>query len=155
MDASNQMVLDHALIELDGTPNKSRIGANAMLGVSMAAARAVAQTYGMPLYRYIGGINARYLPIPMMNIINGGAHAANNLDIQEFMIMPVGANSITKAVRMGAEIFHALKKILKKKGVSTAVGMKVVSHRIWNPMRWQFNAFFKQLKPRDIKWAKI
>jgi enolase len=122
MDASNQMVLDQALIELDGTPNKSRIGANAMLGVSMAAARAVAQTYGMPLYRYIGGINARYLPIPMMNIINGGAHAANNLDIQEFMIMPVGANSITKAVQMGAEIFHALKKILTKKGVSTAVG---------------------------------
>jgi enolase len=122
MDASNQMVLDQALIELDGTPNKSRLGANAMLGVSMAAARAVAQTYGMPLYRYIGGINARYLPIPMMNIINGGAHAANNLDIQEFMIMPVGANSITNAVRMGAEIFHALKKILKKKGVSTAVG---------------------------------
>jgi enolase len=122
MDASNQMLLDQALIELDGTPNKSRIGANAMLGVSMAAARAVAQTYGIPLYRYIGGINARYLPIPMMNIINGGAHAANNLDIQEFMIMPVGANSINRAVQMGAEIFHALKKILKKKGVSTAVG---------------------------------
>jgi enolase len=122
MDASNQMILDNALIELDGTPNKSRLGANAMLGVSMAAARAAAQTYGLPLYRYIGGINARYLPIPMMNIINGGAHAANNLDIQEFMIMPVGADSITKAVRMGAETFHALKKILKKKGVSTAVG---------------------------------
>ena len=122
IDASNQMVLDNALIELDGTPNKSKLGANAMLGVSMAAARAVAQAYGLPLYRYIGGINARYLPIPMMNIINGGAHAANNLDIQEFMIMPVGADSITKAVRMGAETFHALKKILKKKGVSTAVG---------------------------------
>jgi enolase len=122
MDASNQTVLDHALIELDGTPNKSRIGANAMLGVSMAVARAMAQTYGMPLYRYIGGMNARYLPVPMMNIINGGAHAANNLDIQEFMIMPVGADSLTAAVRMGAETFHALKKILKKKGVSTAVG---------------------------------
>jgi len=122
MDASNQTVLDHALIVLDGTPNKSRIGANAMLGVSMAAARAMAQTYGMPLYRYIGGMNARYLPVPMMNIINGGAHAANNLDIQEFMIMPVGADSLSTAVRMGAETFHALKKILKKKGVSTAVG---------------------------------
>ena len=122
MDASNQTVLDHALIELDGTPNKSRIGANAMLGVSMAVARAMAQTYGMPLYRYIGGMNARYLPVPMMNIINGGAHAANNLDIQEFMIMPVGADSLTTAVRMGAETFHALKKILKKKRVSTAVG---------------------------------
>lgn len=122
MDASNQTVLDHALIVLDGTPNKSRIGANAMLGVSMAAARAMAQTYGMPLYRYIGGMNARYLPVPMMNIINGGAHAANNLDIQEFMIMPVGADSLSTAVRMGAETFHALKTILKKKGVSTAVG---------------------------------
>ena len=122
IDASNQTELDNALIRLDGTPNKSRIGANAMLGVSMAAARAVAQTYGMPLYRYIGGINARYLPIPMMNIINGGAHAANNLDIQEFMIMPVGADSISTAIRMGAEVFHALKKILKKMNVSTAVG---------------------------------
>jgi enolase len=122
MDASNQMVLDHTLIELDGTPNKSRLGANAMLGVSMAVARAMAQAYGLPLYRYIGGINARYLPVPMMNIINGGAHAANNLDIQEFMIMPVGADSLTTAVRMGAETFHELKKILKKKGVSTAVG---------------------------------
>ncbi len=122
IDASNQMVLDRVLIELDGTPNKSRIGANAMLGVSMAAARAVAKAYGLPLYRYIGGINARYLPIPMMNIINGGAHASNNLDIQEFMIMPVGADSMVKAVQMGAETFHALKKILKEKGVSTAVG---------------------------------
>jgi enolase len=122
MDASDQSNLDHYLIELDGTANKARLGANAILGVSMAAARAVAATYAMPLYRYLGGINARYLPIPMMNIINGGAHASNNLDIQEFMIMPVGADSISKAVRMGAETFHALKNILKKKGVSTAVG---------------------------------
>lgn len=122
MDASNQMLLDHALIQLDGTPNKSRLGANALLGVSMAAARAVAQTFNMPLYRYIGGINARYLPIPMMNIINGGAHAANNLDIQEFMIMPIGAGSISAAIRMGAETFHALKKILKTMKVNTAVG---------------------------------
>lgn len=122
IDASNQMLLDHALIQLDGTPNKSRLGANALLGVSMAAARAVAQTFNMPLYRYIGGINARYLPIPMMNIINGGAHAANNLDIQEFMIMPIGAGSISAAIRMGAETFHALKKILKTMKVNTAVG---------------------------------
>jgi enolase len=114
--------LDRFMIELDGTSNKSKLGANAILGVSMAAARAAALAYGMPLYRYIGGINARCLPLPMMNIINGGAHAANNLDIQEFMIVPVGAKSITQAVQMGAETFHSLKKILKDKGLSTAVG---------------------------------
>jgi len=122
MDAADQAALDRFMIELDGTPNKSKLGANAILGVSMAAARAAALAHGMPLYRYIGGINARCLPLPMMNIINGGAHAANNLDIQEFMIVPVGAKSITQAVQMGAETFHSLKKILKDKGLSTAVG---------------------------------
>jgi enolase len=122
MDAADQFALDKFMIELDGTPNKSKLGANAILGVSMAAARASALAYGLPLYRYIGGINARCLPLPMMNIINGGAHAANNLDIQEFMIVPVGAKSITQAVRMGAETFHSLKKTLKDKGLSTAVG---------------------------------
>jgi enolase len=122
VDAADQVALDRLMIELDGTPNKSKLGANAILGVSMAAARAAALAYGMPLYRYIGGINARCLPLPMMNIINGGAHAANNLDIQEFMIVPVGAKSITQAVQMGAETFHSLKKILKDKGLSTAVG---------------------------------
>ena len=122
MDAADQGTLDKFMIKLDGTPNKSKLGANAILGVSMAAARAAALAYGMPLYRYIGGINARCLPLPMMNIINGGAHAANNLDIQEFMIVPVGAKSITQAVQMGAETFHSLKKILKDKGLSTAVG---------------------------------
>ena len=122
MDAARQSELDYAMIELDGTPNKSRLGANAILGVSMAAARAAAADFGMPLYRYIGGINARYLPIPMMNIINGGAHASNNLDIQEFMIMPVGASSLSQAVRMGAETFQALKQILKDKKASTGVG---------------------------------
>jgi enolase len=122
MDAADQVVLDRFMIELDGTPNKSKLGANAILGVSMAAARASALAYGLPLYRYIGGINARCLPLPMMNIINGGTHAANNLDIQEFMIVPVGAKSITQAVQMGAETFHSLKKILKDKGLSTAVG---------------------------------
>jgi enolase len=122
MDAADQVALDRFMIELDGTSNKSKLGANAILGVSMAAARAAALAYGMPLYRYIGGINARCLPLPMMNIINGGAHAANNLDIQEFMIVPVGAKSITQAVQMGAETFHSLKKILKDKGLSTAVG---------------------------------
>jgi enolase len=122
MDAADQTTLDHAMIQLDGTQNKSKLGANAILGVSMAAARAAAMAFGLPLYRYIGGINARYLPVPMMNIINGGAHAANNLDIQEFMIVPVGAKSLTQAVQMGAETFHTLKKILKNKGLNTAVG---------------------------------
>jgi enolase len=122
MDASAQIVLDQAMIALDGTENKSKLGANAILGVSMAAARAAAQAFGLPLYRYLGGINARTLPIPMMNVINGGAHAANNLDIQEFMIVPFGAKSISQAIQMGAETFHALKAILKKKGLSTAVG---------------------------------
>ena len=122
MDAGDQVAIDHHMIELDGTPNKSKLGANAILGVSMAVARAAALAYGMPLYRYLGGINARCLPVPMMNIINGGAHAANNLDIQEFMIVPIGAKNIAQAVRMGAETFHSLKNILKKKGLSTAVG---------------------------------
>jgi len=122
MDAADQVALDNAMIKLDGTSNKSKLGANAILSVSMAAARAAAQAYGLPLYKYLGGINARCLPLPMMNIINGGAHAANNLDIQEFMIVPVGAKSITQAVQMGAETFHSLKKILKDKGLNTAVG---------------------------------
>ncbi len=122
MDAADQVALDNAMIKLDGTSNKSKMGANAILSVSMAAARAAAQAYGLPLYKYLGGINARCLPLPMMNIINGGAHAANNLDIQEFMIVPVGAKSITQAVQMGAETFHSLKKILKDKGLNTAVG---------------------------------
>ena len=122
MDASDQLALDQTMIPLDGTENKTKLGANAILGVSMAAARAAAQAYGLPLYRYLGGINARTLPIPMMNVINGGAHAANNLDIQEFMIVPFGAKSMSEAIQMGAETFHALKKILKKKGLSTAVG---------------------------------
>jgi enolase len=122
MDAADQVALDKHMIKLDGTPNKSKLGANAILGVSMAAARAAAMAYGMPLYRYLGGINARYLPVPMMNIINGGAHAANNLDIQEFMIIPFGANSISQAVQMGAETFHQLKKIFNDKGYNTGVG---------------------------------
>ena len=122
MDAADQMTLDRFMIEQDGTSNKSKLGANAILGVSMAATRAASLAFGLPLYRYLGGINARCLPLPMMNIINGGAHAANNLDIQEFMIVPVGAESIKQAVQMGAETFHALKKILKSKALNTAVG---------------------------------
>ncbi len=122
MDAADQAALDACMLALDGTANKSKLGANAILGVSMAAARAAANAFGLPLYRYLGGINARVLPIPMMNVINGGAHAANNLDIQEFMIVPFGAVSMAQAIQMGAETFHALKKILKSKGLSTAVG---------------------------------
>jgi len=122
MDAADQKGLDTCMIELDGTSNKAKLGANAILGVSMAAARAAASAFGLPLYRYLGGINARYLPVPMMNVVNGGAHAANNLDIQEFMILPFGAKSISQAIQMGAETFHTLKKILKEKGLNTAVG---------------------------------
>ncbi len=122
MDVSDQVKLDRFLIKLDGTPNKSKLGANAILGVSMATAKAAASANGIPLYKYLGGLNARYLPVPMMNIINGGAHATNNLDIQEFMIIPVGAGTIAHAVQMGAETFHSLKKILKSEHLSTAVG---------------------------------
>jgi enolase len=122
LDAADQFGLDQLMIELDGTENKSKLGANAILGVSMAAVRAAADAYSLPLYRYIGGIGARYLPVPMMNIVNGGEHAANNLDIQEFMIVPVGAGTIAEAVQMGAETFHHLKKILAGKKMSTAVG---------------------------------
>ncbi|GAB6111258.1 phosphopyruvate hydratase [Desulfomicrobium salsuginis] len=122
LEAIRQVEVDQALIDLDGTENKSRLGANAMLGVSMATAKAAAEFLGLPLYKYIGGINAKVLPAPMMNIINGGAHAANNLDIQEFMIMPLGAASFREALRMGAETFHSLKKILHKDGLATSVG---------------------------------
>jgi enolase len=122
MDAADQLTLDSCMLALDGTANKSKLGANAILGVSMAAARAAANAFGLPLFRYLGGVNARILPVPMMNVINGGAHAANNLDIQEFMIVPFGAKTMAQAIQMGAETFHALKKILKSKGLSTAVG---------------------------------
>jgi len=121
-DASDQIDIDQALIELDGTPNKSNLGANAILGVSLAVARAASDSLKMPLYKYIGGVNANTLPIPMMNILNGGEHADNNVDIQEFMVMPVGAADIYQAVRMGSEIYHNLKKVLTKRGLSTAVG---------------------------------
>jgi enolase len=121
-DAADQAALDQTMIDLDGTPNKSKLGANAMLGVSMAAARAAAEAHGLPLFQYLGGINARYLPVPMMNIVNGGAHATNNLDLQEFMIIPMGAKSICQAIQMGAETFHSLKGILKEKGHHTSVG---------------------------------
>ncbi|HJV01694.1 MAG TPA: phosphopyruvate hydratase, partial [Burkholderiaceae bacterium] len=122
LDANEQAFLDRILIDLDGTENKGRLGANALLAVSMAVARAAAEEAGLPLYRYFGGSGLMQLPVPMMNVINGGAHADNNLDIQEFMIIPVGAPSFREAIRYGAEVFHTLKKILHKKGLTTAVG---------------------------------
>jgi len=122
LDCRDQFGIDQILLELDGTPNKSRLGANAILGVSMAVAKAAAQTSGLPLYRYLGGTLTNTLPIPMMNILNGGSHADNSVDLQEFMIMPFGAESFREGLRMGTEIFHQLKKVLKAKGYNTAVG---------------------------------
>jgi enolase 1/2/3 len=122
VDAADQRTLDQKVIELDGTENKSRLGANALLAVSMAAARAAACAHQLPLYRYLGGVGANLLPVPMMNILNGGAHADNNVDFQEFMAMPVGAKSFSEALRWGVEVFHTLKGVLKKRGYSTAVG---------------------------------
>jgi len=122
MDAQDQIALDRAMIELDGSANKGRLGANAILAVSMAAARAAADDVGLPLFRYLGGPMARTLPVPMMNVLNGGAHATNTVDFQEYMIVPVGADTFAEALRMGAEVFHALKKVLVKRGLSTGVG---------------------------------
>ncbi len=121
-EADDQIGVDDQLLELDGTPNKSQLGANALLAVSMAVARAAAKDGGMPLYRYLGGVMAHVLPVPMMNVLNGGAHASNNVDVQEFMILPVGTDRFPEALRMGVEVFHALKKVLSKQGLTTAVG---------------------------------
>ena len=121
-DASEQVAIDRIMIELDGTPNKAKLGANAILGVSMAVARAAAESYDLPLFQYLGGTNAKELPVPMMNILNGGAHADNNVDIQEFMIMPIGATSFMEALRYCAEVYHTLKSVLKGKGLATGVG---------------------------------
>ena len=121
-DAASQLAIDKFLLELDGTENKSKLGANAILGVSLACAKAAAIAVGLPLYNYLGGVNAKVLPVPMMNILNGGSHADNNVDLQEFMVMPVGASSFREALRMGAEIFHNLKKVLHEQGLNTAVG---------------------------------
>ncbi|MEL7416029.1 MAG: phosphopyruvate hydratase, partial [Pseudomonadota bacterium] len=122
LDATRQVMIDDAMIRLDGTENKGRLGANAILGVSLAVAKAAADALGQPLYRYVGGTSARTLPVPMMNIINGGEHADNNVDLQEFMIMPMGATSFPEGLRMGVEVFHALKSVCKKRGLNTAVG---------------------------------
>lgn len=122
MNVYDQIAIDKAMIALDGTPNKAKLGANAILGVSLACARAAAESLGLGLYQYIGGVNAKVLPVPMMNIINGGSHADNNVDLQEFMVMPVGATSFKEALRMSAEVYHALKALLKTKGLATGVG---------------------------------
>ena len=122
INVENQTMIDNIMLELDGTSNKEKLGANAILGVSLACARAASQELGMPLYRYLGGTNSNLMPIPMSNILNGGQHADNNVDLQEFMIMPLGATSFTQALQMNAEVFHALKSYLKKNGYSTAVG---------------------------------
>jgi len=122
LDALRQADVDRRMIQLDGTPNKSKLGANAILAVSLATARAAADALGLPLYRYLGGVNARLLPVPMMNILNGGSHADNNVDLQEFMVMPVGTSRFSDSLKMGVEIFHNLKKVLSKKGYNTAVG---------------------------------
>jgi enolase len=122
MEATNQLEIDDLLCHLDGTPNKSKLGANAILGVSLATAKAAAESVGLPLYRYIGGVAARDLPVPMMNVLNGGKHADNNVDIQEFLVLPVGADSFAEGLRIGVEVFHSLKSVLKSKGLSTSVG---------------------------------
>ena len=132
MNASDQEEIDRAMIRLDGTENKSKLGANALLAVSLAVARAAANWYRMPLYRYLGGVEPHRLPIPMMNILNGGAHASNNMDIQEFMILPVGAGSFTEAVRWGSEIYHTLGRLLKADGLSTSVKEPAPTGRIMN-----------------------
>ena len=122
LDATDQVGIDQLMLELDGTPNKSKLGANAILGVSLAVAKAAAEALGLPLHQYLGGVNAKILPVPMMNILNGGSHADNNVDLQEFMIVPAGAEKFSEALRMGSEIFHHLKKVLHSKGYNTAVG---------------------------------
>jgi len=122
LDATHQTEIDRLMIELDGTPNKQKLGANAILGVSLAVAKAAANSLGLPLYRYLGGVEARIIPVPMMNVLNGGKHADNNVDLQEFMIMPIGASTFKEALRISTEVFHNLKMVLREKGYNTAVG---------------------------------
>jgi len=141
MDATNQRAIDQAMIDADGTPNKSNLGANAILAVSMATARAAAAAHSLPLYRYLGGSNACTLPVPCMNVLNGGKHADNTVDFQEFMIAPHHAPSFAEAIRMGMETFHALKQVLRGKGLSTAWVMKAASRPISNPTTKRSNSF--------------
>ncbi len=134
-DATDQRLIDEAMIDKDGTDNKGRLGANAILGVSLAVAKAAADYSDLPLFRYVGGANAHVLPVPMMNILNGGAHADSNVDIQEFMIAPpIGAETFSEALRMGAEVYHTLKKVLHNKGLGTGLGDEAASRRTWSPM---------------------
>jgi enolase len=154
-ESSEQVVIDNTMLELDGTANKEKLGANAILGVSMAVAKATAMELDLPLYQYLGGVNAKTLPVPMMNILNGGAHADNNVDIQEFMILPVGAPSFAEALRMGAETFHALKSVLKKRGCRLPAAMRAVSLPICAPTKRPWKLFSKALSRPDIPRAKI
>ncbi len=152
MDALDQVAIDQKMIALDGTKTKSKLGANAMLGVSLAVAKAAAMYHDMPLYRYIGGTNAKHLPVPMMNIINGGSHSDAPIAFQEFMIRPIGAKTFKEGLRMGAEVFHALKKVLKDRGLSTA---KVDLHPSWKEPKMHWIASLKLLKLQDTSPAKI
>lgn len=154
-DASDQRGLDHILINLDGTENKSCLGANAILGVSLAAAHAAAASAGLPLYQYLGGVNAHNLPVPMMNIMNGGAHADNNVDIQESMIMPVGAPSFREGLRMCAEIYHALKDVLKKKASPPLSVTKAAMHRTFLPTKQPWKSSAKPSKKQATPQAKM
>ena len=145
-DATDQLGIDKAMIDLDGTENKSKLGANAILGVSLAVAKAAADAVGLPLYQYIGGVGARVLPVPMMNILNGGSHADNNVDLQEFMVMPVGACCFRECLRCGAEVFHALKKVLGDRGLACGVGDEAASRPIWTPTRTPSRSSWRPLR---------
>ena len=140
MDPADIYAVDKAMIEADGTKDKSKLGANAILAASIASARAAANAYGLPLYRFLGGVSGNRLPVPMMNILNGGAHAANTVDVQEFMIMPVGAESFCEGLRWCTEVFHALAALLKERGLATSVGDEAVLHRIWEVTKKQSSA---------------
>ena len=155
MDASDIYAVDQAMIRADGTKDKSKLGANAILAVSIAAARAAAQSLELPLYRFLGGVSGNRLPVPMMNILNGGAHAANTVDVQEFMIMPVGAESFKEALRWCAEVFHALAALLNQKGLRLLSAMKEDLHRILRVMKRQSSIYWKQSKAQDTNRAEI
>jgi len=153
LDASDQRALDAALLALDDTANKNRLGANAILGVSLAAARAAAESTELTLYSYIGGANAHVLPVPMMNILNGGAHADNNVDLQEFMVMPVGASTFAEGLRWCAEIYHTLKKVLQERKLGTAVATKAASRRTWSPTRQRSQSSLRPSWPQATRPA--
>ena len=154
LDSIDQGYIDQLMIELDGTPNKSRIGANAILGVSIAVARAAAEAMNLPLYQHIGGVFARVLPVPLMNVINGGAHADNNVDIQEFMLVPVGAPNFSEALRMGSETFHAMKKYLKDKGLATGVATKAALRPTCAPTKRPSRCCSRALPARATRRAR-